>query len=500
VTPASLRRWCTSERIAILVAAVTALLIATDIFPGVRGPADGGWRWERRPLESIAPLLAVVIVFGATALVALRLRRLDAATARTKGHLLLAGGVALVFVQMIVLTAVEPGGLSNVPRRVLDPSFTSYHTIAGKVESPRAFLRDYHRLQSRFPVHGPSQPPGRALFFWAVNRWAEPSERTALLLRLGDSLGGIPDRPPAVPAGTTDAQRAGAFLAGWLLLGMGALCVVPVVALVGGTEHPRAAGAALLLLATLPSTLLFTPQTDHLILLLTATAAALALAALKRGPAWRGHLLFFLGGLSGSLALFVSFTSLAALGAWGLALAAMLWLDSRREDPGGYRCVPAGRLALHLLAGLAGLLVVPVWTSALGMQWPAVFRECTAAAHRIQVLVFGRHYSTWVGWNLWDFALFLGPALTVVWLANVPCELRSRRGVPFALTLLVVLLALDLSGRILGETGRIWMFLMPLAVAAVATREEQSDKSLLTLASAQLVVLLAIRMFLNVPG
>jgi hypothetical protein len=154
------------------------------------------------------------------------------------------------------------------------------------------------------------------------------------------------------------------------------------------------------------------------------------------------------------------------------------------------------------------------------MQWPAVFRECTAAAQRIQVLVFGRRYSTWVGWNLWDFALFLGPPLALAWLAAIPGEVRLLRRagkrrqpstvairehdcsptIPYALVLLFVLLALDLSGRILGETGRIWMFLMPLAVVAVAVRLEQSDRGFLTLASAQLLVLLALRMFLNVPG
>jgi hypothetical protein len=505
---------------AIVVAVLTALLLATDVFPGVRGPADGGWRWERRPLEPLVPLVAVVVVFALTAAVALRLRRQSNVAARTKRNLLVAGGAGLVFVQMIVLTAVEPGGLANIPRRVLDPSFTSYHTIAAKIESPHAFLQDYHRLQSRFPVHGPSQPPGRALFFWAVNRWAETPGCTAALLRLGESLGGVPEHPPAVAFSTTDAERAGALLAGWLLLGIGALCVVPVVALSGGCGGARAAGAALLLLAALPSTLLFTPQTDHLILLLTATAAALALSALRRAGLGSALVLSFLGGLSGSLAIFVSFTSLAALGAWGLALTAMFWLGSRSGDAAPRPRLTARRCTMILVAGGAGLLVLPVWTSALGMQWPAVFRECTAAAQRIQVLVFGRRYSTWVGWNLWDFVLFLGPPLALAWLAAIPGDVRLLRRagmrrqpstvatrehdcsstIPYALVLLFALLALDLSGRILGETGRIWMFLMPLAVVAVAVRVEQSDRGLLTLASAQLLVLLALRMFLNVPG
>jgi hypothetical protein len=150
------------------------------------------------------------------------------------------------------------------------------------------------------------------------------------------------------------------------------------------------------------------------------------------------------------------------------------------------------------------------------MNWPAVFREATVAARRIQELVFGRRYETWVGWNLWDFALFLGPPLVVAWLARLGAEVRalvSRRAageapgaplgleVPFGIALLLALVVLDLSGRILGEAGRIWMFLMPFAVAAVAVAmEDARDRALLPLAVGQLIVLLALRMYLNVPG
>ena len=92
----------------------------------------------------------------------------------------------------------------------------------------------------------------------------------------------------------------------------------------------------------------------------------------------------------------------------------MLWPRSRSLQDSGLRRVSRGRSALLLGVGVAGFLVVPLVTSAMGMNWPSVFRECTAAAHRIQVLVFGRTFATWVGWNLWDFVLFLGPPLTLV--------------------------------------------------------------------------------------
>jgi hypothetical protein len=71
---------------------------------------------------------------------------------------------------------------------------------------------------------------------------------------------------------------------------------------------------------------------------------------------------------------------------------------------------------------------------------------------------------------------------------------------PWAGAMFAVLFVLDLSGKILGETGRIWMFLMPLAVLAAAVSPRRSERMLVSLAIAQFLLLLTLRMTLNVPG
>jgi hypothetical protein len=493
------------DGIVIAAGLATAILLATDVWPGVRGPAN--WQWQRRVLGSPAPLLGIAAVFGLTVWLAARIRSEWGRALNTLRLPLLAAAILVIFAQMLLLTAAEPGGLSNVPRRVMDPSFTSYHTIAREVSDPVDFLRRYHHLQPRFGfVHGPSQPPGRVLFFWAVNRWASEPGRTRVLLALGESLGGIPSGPP----GTTDAERAGALLAGYLLIAVGALALVPLVVLVGGRCDPGAVGASILLFASLPSFLLFTPETDHLLLLLSLTAAVFAVEAVRHASSKWSPALAFGAGIAASIGAFVSFTVLAGIAAWGVALAGMVLFARFR----GEMLMRSGRFLLLATAALLGFAAVPMVTSALGMNWPAVFREATEAAYRVQVQIHGREYSTWVLWNLWDFALFLGPPLVVAWLSRIAVELPAvlhRRGavglsaipieVPFALALVISVLALDLSGKILGETGRIWMFLMPLAVAAGASAyRDRPLLEILPLAGAQLLVLLAMRMFLNVPG
>jgi hypothetical protein len=147
------------DLLALVAALALGVLIATDAVPALRGPEN--WRWERRPLESMVPLLGSVGLFGLLVAVAMRIRAVWALGGFAVRGAWLAAAVILVFLQMAILTAMEPGGLSNLPRRVMDPSFTSYHTIARRVEDPQAFLQRYPRIQRTFPVHGPSQPPGR---------------------------------------------------------------------------------------------------------------------------------------------------------------------------------------------------------------------------------------------------------------------------------------------------------------------------------------------------
>jgi hypothetical protein len=93
--------------------AVTSALLLTDVWPAIRGPDE--WHWGRRILHSPAPLLLSVLLFVATVWVASRVRSVRGSFAV----------VPLIFAQMLTLTAAEPGGLSNLRRRVLDRAFTS---------------------------------------------------------------------------------------------------------------------------------------------------------------------------------------------------------------------------------------------------------------------------------------------------------------------------------------------------------------------------------------
>ncbi|MCD6362285.1 MAG: hypothetical protein J7M38_15615, partial [Armatimonadetes bacterium] len=86
-----------------------------------------------------------------------------------------------------------------------------------------------------------------------------------------------------------------------------------------------------------------------------------------------------------------------------------------------------------------------------------------------------RTYHVWVWMNLIEFGIFLGlpTALAVVWaVPRMAADLRGKSGALMPAYLgaaaLTVLLALDVSGIVRGETSRIWLFFAPFLIPAAA--------------------------------
>jgi len=200
--------------------------------------------------------------------------------------------------------------------------------------------------------------------------------------------------------------------------------------------------------------------------------------------------LALLAGLIAAAALFVSLGALAlvAVGAVFLLLSAVrrasAGLQPVSEPTVGQASslpVPFGEVVKQLLAPpgwalaafVTGLgLGLAAWC-ALGVDVPEVFTQGLTAHSSITGRASSRTYGIWVWLNLIEFGVFLGLPLMVVVIASAPriftdLRLRAREALPSYLgaAALVVILLLDLSGLVKGETGRLWLFFAPWLAAA----------------------------------
>ena len=281
------------------------------------------------------------------------------------------------------------------------------------------------------------------------------------------------------------------------------LALILVYLLVRDVCSRETALLALALSALVPSLHLFSPYPDLLFPLFAVAAFYSWHRALRRGSvpwaALSGAITVV--GLLWSMSLLAT---VALLGAYSLLAA---WRGA------GEGCGGAGRSGwLRVICGwAAGFLISSLLPTLLfGYDVWSVWRTCLSQ-HATFAALFPRSYWAWTLFNPVEFAVFAGlPAFILLMLATAADfrrwwpdrRRRALSSLPWAV--LVVLAALNFSGKNLGEVARLWMFLMPFAAAAGACALVSLDGrrgwiagAVLALAAVQLMVF---RLSLNVFG
>jgi hypothetical protein len=408
-----------------------ALLLGVGLLTGL-----ALWRWERRPPSG----------GGATALAVAGLV--------LAGYLLQLGGLWLK----------HPNPNQLLLDRITNKAFTGYFSTA--LESPdisRFFVRYADELARTDPGrlcgHCRTHPPGPVLAYWlplhAVEALPAPRQQ-ALAAGL---VAALRVTPPALPP----AAIVVAILAGHALLLAGALIVVPLYGLARRLAGGKRALPLAALGLTLPAVLLMNPEFDQLLATLAVALLYVALCGLEAGrrAGWWG-----LGaGLLFALCLFWSFglaVLAVPLGVMALAAAARAWRGPRAAPPAPEGSA-AGMRLLRWACGVAVGAAAPWLVYWVGghVDLPRVL-QITSGVHLEGITVL-RPYAPWVVFDLVDALQFLGLPVAVASLLTL-WRRRDRWLNRYGLLFWGVLLALDLSGTARAEVGRLWMFLMPLAL------------------------------------
>jgi hypothetical protein len=252
-------------------------------------------------------------------------------------------------------------------------------------------------------------------------------------------------------------------------------CSIAGVARAAGANARDAARAGALWMVV-PAALFFLPSIDVLTTLLTTTSCFGGLLALTatddaKSIGWA----IAAGGLAGA-ALFCSIGTAPMLVAAGILIAV-----GTRGQPVGWP-----RVTRALLLAAASLLIVFAVPIALGFD-PLETAQRAVAVHRDHYLQQDRNL--WLRFNLLDFFLFLGWPLTL-WLGLLAWRGRHSRKTWLLFALAATLIAIDLSDITRSETGRLWMPLMPLALAAtgVAASSDASTSAEWTLVATLLAI------------
>jgi hypothetical protein len=440
---------------------VTAAALATIAFGaalvlGWQPGLPGEWIWRRNilPVRLFPPLLSGL---GLTALAALIARAEWSSLSRPTRALVLLLLILVTFAfQFALLNSVGPAWVTP-GAYIVSPAATTYFAVSLDVTDPARWIADYPRLLHALPYHAGTHPPGFVLFFLAIRRVCAaiidtPSPYLDQLARQYNDVFGLGLRGP---------DAAAAIASALVIALLGALAILPIYYLARLLVGPRAAPYAACLSASIPALLLLAASPDLIILSLTALALCLGYCAWRR----RSLPLAFVAGLTVALGLFLSlaFALVAALAAIWLILG--LFGPSPRREAVARAAAIGGAAFAGLLAFYLALYVI------YGYRPIEVAFQALQAHRAVTTVEAARTYWAWVLMNPVECALFAGLPLVIAaaWSWRVCADPSQARLRLFLWAWFLLFVALDLSGTVRGEVGRIWLFLLwPISLAASA--------------------------------
>jgi hypothetical protein len=451
---------------AVLLTVLYLVGAATNATPYLFGPEE--WRWHGRPpsLASLPrwwPSLALLVFYLLAVVFWIDSHRADRPSRRREWTVLaflivMAPAIQVAFTYIRYRYPVE-----FYLYRTIGHKNGFWQVAIGAATDLGPYLRTYpQQMQAHSFVHTPVHPPGNVVYIWL---WRKGFE---MLPGVGRAVAQYLRAYNCADLGFVnleDAQIASA-LAQMVIPLFSGLAVIPLYLMGKRLAGSRVGFRAAALYVIVPSLTLFTMRWDQLYPLFLCLSLYWLHLALEE----RRLMLFFLSGLTASIASFMSFGNLTifpALGAYGLAHLASTGLSHwpewlRRTLPGW------GLLAL------GGASVWLVYQAVYGVSFWDVFSTAMQTHFHL-----GRSYWVWVGYNPYDFLTFLGVPVAVLFVAESARAwrkaIRTKMAVPVvpikalpALAISATLLALNLSGAARGEVGRMWLLWMPVACLVVA--------------------------------
>ncbi|MGC9396088.1 MAG: ArnT family glycosyltransferase [Anaerolineae bacterium] len=416
----------------------------------------GQWTWSGRPPATSTiprwwPSLALLALLCGAGI--WYDKKWETLSQRHKTAVLIALAILIPLLQVALKYIHYRYPLEYYLYRTIGPH-NGFWQAAISIDAIGSYLRHYPdqmRATSGVFVHLPVHPPGNIVYLWM---WRKVFEFFPTLGHsIAHSLRGYNCADLAFV--TLQDSQIAAAVGQMITLLFSGLTIFPLHAWGKRLRDARTGWRAALLFSFIPALSLFTMRWDGVYPLF----AVLAFAWLHRGLDTGQVRWWFLAGFVVSVASFLSFGNATLAPAVAIYAAMYLWQKSPTA------VLKAWKSWLALLLG--GYTIWGIYEVLTGISVWAIFAT-TLETH----LNLGRTYWPWIFYNLYDLVAFAGiPAGVLFVVQSVQAWLnvirgQSRRIALPALTVSGVVLALNFSGVVRGEVGRMWLPWMPIVVLA----------------------------------
>ena len=439
----------------LLASLALAVSILFDLLPVLRGDEILSWQWAYlAPTMRAIPLAICTLIY---LLVAWRLFK------RRPRWLMLWSIIGTVVLSFAVIYVRFDNVLYEQWLRTVSGLTTGQH-LAGAVidwHSPRALsqwsdvMLDFDTLSGHIAL----SPPGIPMFYGGLNAILEniPAITAPIYAKL------LPNQCQNYLMLNYSPAEWTSSIFGMLMPLWSALAVFPLYACAKRlTGHY--AKWVILWWALIPSLLIFTPNWNSLYPLLAVLALRFYLVGLESSR-FKAIRSWFIAGFFVSLLTFAN-VSLAPLPAVFGFYTLLHYIRNERDTKPFYR-----PLMIGLWFGLGTISVWVIYYLVSGGTTPLDILDVAMGRHLGQE----RKYLPWVIFHFWEWAFFTGIPLIMLWLWASWKQIRGIRtnGSSLALSVLLTLLVLVISGTARGETGRVWLFFSPFVLIGVVEYFQQ---------------------------
>ena len=356
---------------------------------------------------------------------------------------------------LLSLINMTEGGLTNVYGIINSPNAAGYFTEAVRIKSASAFLADYHNLVPELEKHAKTHPPGAIVFAWKINNLLigkeEFNKYIANRFMQDDDLGIL-----------TARKRTGLFVLSIIITLITALTTSSIYILSKSMYGHKNALVASTLWTLIPAPLLFYPSLDSMYAIFSALIIYFFYKTLNsKDITWP-----LLTGTVLAVSLFFTYSFLFFLVFFSLVY---LFLLLRKD------------ITVKPLIKKSLLIIAPIAIFYLILYFVYRFNSIQTFIQIIRMVIedtasHKRPYLIWMFFNIFEFITFMGIPIAILFITKA---YDSKEKKTIILSYIIAVLLFNVSGVVLGEAARIWIFLMPLFVVFAANRLNNSKSKTL---------------------
>ena len=428
------------------------LAIGTDIIPYIRGPAQypPDWRWEYYFVNTLSRIWFPLLVMGSIFFLFTKITNFNK---NNNENTLIYILILLNFLLQIALLYYSRSGMLVLFHRIINPDLNGYFTAALSIDSLSGFLQNFNKNVLSLSMHAQGHPPGAILFFWFINKIAYFFPSADFIFKI------FPPHHPDVRSlwnMLLPYQKLGAIIAGFFIPFLSSITLIPLYYVTKYIYGKEAGINSIFLYSFIPSILLFIPINDVFLPLFSTISLVLFLKGINEN----NGILIFLGGLILSFGIFFSLSLLPLIFMFFILFILFFY---QKKSLFNFIFISLG------VKFLVGFLALPLL---LFVFFKFNFIEVGITI--ISGQASSRAYSTWIFYNLYDFFIFSGIPVLIIFLIitkNVLINVinkRWRKIDNLFLAFTFMLFLLNFSGFIRAETARIWIPFVPFLVVIVA--------------------------------